>query len=603
MFKFLRSKAKYFYWVIAATFVAFIFLAWGMDVMGRRGGPRVSGNAVGSVNGIEIPFDQYQQTLRQLENQVRQRGNDTEISANQRAAMRKQAWDQSVRTVIVDQELDRLGIGVSDEEVVDIFKNNPPPEILQAYADSTGRPDLNAYYADLNNPARDWSRMEQYVRYLVPRQKLERILTADVVVGDDEVREAFARQTGRAVVEYMGVPYSQVKDDYEPSDSEIQAYYDEHKGEYNRGPQARCKVAVWPKKPSQADFDDVRQMAMDVKHEIESGAKTFAEAAEIYSEDGTAQNGGDLGTFDRNRMVEPFTNVAFNLPIGQVSDPVQTQFGYHLIEVLERFETDGKVDRVHARHILIRVTPGEATVDALHDRVEDFRNEVTAATFATAAQADTTCTLMEPQPFIDGRDIPGVRQSAAGANFAFRAAPDEVSPVLATDDQFYLVLAEGVDPAGPQPLEKVQAQVTLALKQERQRKAATEKLSPAVGQVQMGEAMAKVAASADLTHAVSDTLTQSTHVADVGYAPAFNLLAIESKPGTLVPDLPTPVGVFAFKVLWSAPLDSTRYTLVKDQLRAQLTMRKQQAVMEDWFQSQIAKSKVVDLRDKVLGGA
>jgi peptidyl-prolyl cis-trans isomerase D len=608
MFKFLRSKAKVFYWVIAATFIAFIFLAWGMDVTGRRGGrggrggPQ-AGNAVGSVNGVEITYPQYEQAIRNLEANMKYRNPNLELNENQRAMLREQAWNQSVRSVLVDQELARLGLTVTDDEIVDIFKRNPPAEILQAYVDSTGLPNMNAYYADLNNPSRDWSRMEEYVRYLVPRQKLESMLTAGVVVGEDEIREAYTQQFGRAVVEYMGVPFETVKDSWEPTDAEVQAYLAAHPGDFPRAAEAQAKVATWRRVASPADYEDVRKLASDVKKEIVSGQRTFEDAAAVYSEDSSAQNGGDLGTFDRSRMVGPFSDAAFTLPVGEISDPVQTPFGFHLIQVLERIEENGVVTKVHARHILFKVTPGEETQNALFERASAFRKAATAQNFEALAQADTSCNLLSSRPFPEGRDIPGLRESAAGSAFCFRAKAGEISSVLSNTDVVYVVLAGGVQPAGTQPLETASGQIKLVLKEQRQRDAARARLQPLVARVQSGQPMAEVASSAGLRYGVSDTLSANTNVADIGYSPALTQLALQSPVGTLVPHVATSVGVFAFRVLWNLPLDQQRYQALRDRIYVSLLARKQQAALEAWYDAKMKTADVKDLRDAVLAGA
>ena len=70
-----------------------------------------------------------------------------------------------------------------------------------------------------------------------------------------------------------------------------------------------------------------------LKKEIEQGKLTFDEAARKYSTCPSGQNGGDLGYFGRNQMVKEFEDAAFKLPIGSISKPVKTQFGYHLIKV------------------------------------------------------------------------------------------------------------------------------------------------------------------------------------------------------------------------------------------------------------------------------
>lgn len=74
----------------------------------------------------------------------------------------------------------------------------------------------------------------------------------------------------------------------------------------------------------------------DLKQQIVSGETTFAEAASAYSQCPSGNSGGDLGTFGQGQMVPEFDKVVFNDEVGVVHGPVQTQFGYHLLEVTSR---------------------------------------------------------------------------------------------------------------------------------------------------------------------------------------------------------------------------------------------------------------------------
>lgn len=94
----------------------------------------------------------------------------------------------------------------------------------------------------------------------------------------------------------------------------------------------------------------------DIQKQVQANPDQFADLAKQYSEDGSANQGGDLGWFKRGDMVQPFEEAAFALTEpNQVSDIVQTQFGYHLIQLIERkAATDTDPEQVHARHILIQ---------------------------------------------------------------------------------------------------------------------------------------------------------------------------------------------------------------------------------------------------------
>ncbi len=600
MFKFLRSKAKFFYWVIAASFILFIFLAWGMDFRTRRGtSPR--SDLIGSVNGYAITARDWDTAYQAQLAQLRQQNSDRPLSANQVARASEQIWQSLVRDRLVEAEIARLGLTATDEEILKILKDDPPPALLAYFQDEEGNPDLAAYMDALRDPNRDWTAAENYLRYMLPRMKLQQLIVSSAVVTEAELREAYNKQKGRAIAEYVGVLYSDLESDYEPNDGEIQAYYDEHPGLYHRERRAVAHVVTWPKEPSVADREDVLTLARDIKGEIENGTRDFAEAAAVFSQDGTASSGGDLGTFDRNRMVAPFTEVAFSLPVGQISDPVETQFGYHLIEVLERIEEDGEVTQVHARHILLKIEPSNDTLLEIYTKIEDYLNATTPKQFLQTALADSL-NVISPAPFAAGRDIPGVRNSMEGNLFAHQAKPGALSPILQNDESYYVVLLDNILPEGPAALDEVKSQVVAKLKEAHQRRLAAEKLSPAVGLIQMGKNFAEASEEFGLVTAVTDTFTATANIPDIGYGTAFNTVALATQVGTLIPEVETRRGLFALRTLWKEPFDENDFLAQKDGLRAMLLSQKQRELEESWYAEQEARAEIVDNRNQLRSG-
>jgi len=126
-----------------------------------------------------------------------------------------------------------------------------------------------------------------------------------------------------------------------PSDAELHAYYDAHKNDYEQVKAKhillRFKGSSVPLKPDQKDRTEEEALALanDLHAKILAGA-SFDDLAKANSDDsGNAQSGGSLGTFERGRMVPPFDKAAFAAEPGKVTEPVKSQFGYHLILVEE----------------------------------------------------------------------------------------------------------------------------------------------------------------------------------------------------------------------------------------------------------------------------
>jgi len=599
MFKFLRSQAKVFYWVIAATFILFLFLG-GMTGRGCQapGTKRYEAGVVGTVNGAKITSQQYDYAVRQQTAQMRQRSQNRDLNANQFAAARQQAWDSMIQAAIFQQAIEERGIKISDDEVLSIFENNPPPELLAQYRDENGNVDMARYFADLQNPAVDWSQQEAYIRAMLPWQKLTAEVSADAVVTDEEVMEEYTRQTGKAVAEFMGGVYADLEGDFEATEAEINDWYQSHPEDFQAPAKASCQVVKFAKEPSEQDYQEILEFLLEIREEIVSGQKDFETAAAEYSDDAASSaKGGDLGQFDRSRRGPEFTEVAFNLPVGEISQPVKTRFGYHLIEVTEQdIDPDtGEVSEVSARHVLLKVTPGPDTLDLLRDSADDFRGRVDGSSFAGTAEAEAL-DLMTPPEFVKGRDIPGMPLSMAGANWVFAASTGLVSHVFENRDNLYVVLAGDITPEGLAPLAEVSSRVKLAVKKEKQREAVQAKLSPAVGEVRMGRTMAEAAANAGLLHAVTDTFTINGNIPDVGYGTEFNKLAINGSVGELISEVVTLRGTFALTPLWIDPFDQADFETRRLGIQGALLAQAQNKALEDWYTTRLEEAEIVDLR-------
>lgn len=602
MFNMLRSKAKIFYWIIAVSFILFgVVFSYGSSYTGcNNSGPGANDQygIIGEVNGTAVTASQYENMYSQILAYTKGQSQNRELNANQYASARQQAWDQLMRQVLVTQAIEERGIEASNDEVKLRFEQNPPPGLLSNFRDpNTGVVNMELYYAELQNPDNDWSGPEAYVRQVIQTEKLQVLLSSDVAISDEDVRKEYLTQTGSAVAEYLGVLYAELESDYAPSDEEINSYYQSHGDDYQRQAKAECKVVRFAKEAGEDDWSSALQEISEIREEIESGSITFENAASRYSEDGSAVNGGDLGTFDRTRMVPEFTEASFSLPVGQLSQPVKTKFGYHLIEVTEQHmdEETQEVFQVSARHILLKVVAGNATLALLNDSAKEFAGRVDGDSFVSTAEAEAM-DLLSPVAFIKGRDIPGLPISMGGSLWVHRSDEGQVSQVFENREYFYVVLAGKKTPAGTADLQDVKSQVILALKKENNKKLAQAQLSPAVGEVQMGRTMAEVAEGSSLKFAVTDTFTYNGNIQDVGFGTDFNKETIDGQIGQLVPEVETLRGLFALTPLWISPFDQVEFDSRKDGIQAALLGRAQNVKVEEFFQTAMDEAEIKDYR-------
>jgi peptidyl-prolyl cis-trans isomerase SurA len=151
------------------------------------------------------------------------------------------------------------------------------------------------------------------------------------------------------------------------STKEVKDFYQAYKDSIPDQPEAvKLSHILLEIKPSQETLDSLKRKAEKILELVKSG-QDFAQLASMYSDDPSGKEGGDLGFFKKGDMIPKFEQVAFSLNPGEVSDVVETEFGYHIIKV-----EDKKDDRVHARHILILVRPSPE--DSL--RVEELADSL-----------------------------------------------------------------------------------------------------------------------------------------------------------------------------------------------------------------------------------
>src|SRR6267143_1096550 len=332
----MRASAKYIWIIIVVLFVGGFLLAQTSGLLGRA--PVTSTTAVASVNGQDILATTWYQATQSLEQQVTQANNQS-ISLDERHRLQDQAYDQLVTDALLRQEYRRRGITVTDDEILQAARYSPPPQLMQSPDLQTdGRFDPAKYQRFLQSPmARQEGlllQLEQYYRTEIPKEKLFDQIANDVYVSDEALWRRWQDAHDSAEVSFVAFDPDRISDSaVRVSDDEIRAYYDTHKKNFERPGRAKVSILIIPRAVTAADSAAVRAHALAVRARILGGEK-FEDVARAESADSvSAAQGGSLGTGPKGRFEAPFEAAAYALKQGEISPPVLTQFGYHIIRL------------------------------------------------------------------------------------------------------------------------------------------------------------------------------------------------------------------------------------------------------------------------------
>jgi peptidyl-prolyl cis-trans isomerase D len=307
-------------------------------------------------------------------------------------------------------------------------------------------------------------------------------------------------------------------------DAAVKAVYDARRSEFV---ELRASHILF-KADSDAAVPEAMKKATELRAKLMAG-QDFAKAAEALSEDPTAKsNRGDLGWFQIGQMQKPFEQAAMALKPGEISQPVRTSFGIHLIRLDGKREKSFDQVKDQLRDQLARerfTTKAKDRLEQLRKRTGD-RGDLLAAARSLGLKADTS------QAFAQEDGIPGVAGSQMAAADAFRLEVGQVSKVRSAQDGLLVYRVREERPIAVPPLAEIKDKVLQAWKLEEARKAALAKAEAAVK-------------AGDLktlgTPAAQDAVTLAG-LGELGRHPAIRKALLDTPVGQLTPVLWTPEG-------------------------------------------------------------
>ena len=595
MMRQMRAATKPIMLVTAGAFVALMVFQWGMDITGQSSGGL---GELGRVNSDAVMYTEYMAAYRNLYDEI-QRSQEEPVSSQQNKEIEDAAFDEVVNQLLIRQELRRRGIGVSDQEISQAAQLSPPGELRPQFTDEDGQFDFNGYQIFLATlPADQLLLLEAYYRDVIPRGKLLRQVSAGIYLSGAELWQRWKDQSEQVEVRYMAFePATRYEDaQFSIPNSDIEGYYRDKQEEFEVPARAAVKVVVLDKTPTTADTMASGERAIEIRQELLDGAD-FAETAQQASADqGSAQLGGELGVFPKGRMMGTFDSTVFSAPVGQLTEPVKTAFGFHIIEIQERWGQDS----AQARHVLVpiqRTNESEIALLTLADSIEDLGESMVMEDVGTNAGVDVqTVDISQNFPF-----LVGAGQISEGADWIFEEAlVGDISPVFETPQAFYMLELLSSEPEGVLPLEEARATIESILLFDSKMSQAEVEGQAAVARIRSGETLEDVAA--DLGLEVRDTglFSRSDFVPGLGRQNATIGSAFGLRSGEVSEVITTPTNTFIMELVGYVPADSAAWISQRTQQRQTQVFILQQQRLQEWIDALRAAARIIDRRDEVL---
>lgn len=366
MLQFLRKRAQSTFFQIIVVIIALVFVFWGV-------GANLSGDgqAALTVNGEEISFQDYQRAYDQAYQRMSdQFGGNIPKGFAESIGLKSQVVDQLVQTTLLRQGAAEMGLYVSSEEVRrtiegmvqfqenGVFNIDRYKDVLAAsrlaptkFEQSMRIDSLSQMAArevgDFAVVATDFEISEIYAQIneeiTLDFAVFSRKDFSDAVEVDDEkLKSWFATVEKRYTtlpevkLSYLPFTYEAVAQQITIDEAEVKDYYQKNLADFTINEQRRARHILLKADTTSSEevHQSQQQKAQEILEELRDGAD-FAEMAIKVSQGPSAANGGDLGFFSRGQMVAAFDNAVFAMEPGQLSEVVQTSFGYHIIYLEE----------------------------------------------------------------------------------------------------------------------------------------------------------------------------------------------------------------------------------------------------------------------------
>jgi peptidyl-prolyl cis-trans isomerase D len=604
----MRRHKSWLKWSLAIVVVAFIWL-YIPSFMRNQGALGGSNSVVASVDGRDITVARFRRAYQQQMQEYRARyGANMDERLFKQLGMDRQIVQQMIEEEAAMAEAHRQGITASDSEVrarilaIPTFQEN-------------GRFIGNERYRqilEMQNPPINPSDFEEDVRRSIVVEKLQGALTDWITVADADVDAEFNRRNEKVKLAVVNFPADKFKDSVPVSDAEIQSQFDGNKEMYRIPEKRKVKYALIDMSAIEArtnvsakdienqyadnkeqystpeqvrashillktqgkDDAAVKKQAEDLLAKVKGGGD-FAALATKFSEDTeSAKKGGDLDYFGRGRMVKEFEDAAFALKPGEISGLVKSQFGYHIIKLVDKKDaTTQSLDQVRPQ--IENSLKYERAQKEMERVATDLAGKLKKPEDLDTVAKAQGLTVAESGFFGRTDPVSGLGMAPSVAARAFELKQGEVSEGLRTPNGTVFITVTGSQESKLPTLDEVKARVRDDVQKKKAVDAARQKANAIAAQLKSGD-FTSAAKSAGLEAKTTELIARGAALPDVGVSPAVDAAAFTLAAGGVSDPIVTDNGAVIVKVVEKTTPTADDLKKGRDDVKSELLNQQKQ---------------------------
>lgn len=349
----MRDKMPLIIIILIIAFLGTIVFEWGMNYLGLRGTEQV---VFGKVNGVEIKYQQYETLLQRQVEQMKEQNKGKDLDEQTYQQIKEQVWNYLVQQTLKEQEMKRLGVKVSDQEVLNWVYNEPetlPDWLKNNFIDSLGVFHSEYLQAAIQAPENKekWVEIEKYLISMLEDNKLNSLIAASVSVSEGDILQKYKDENIKAGYSYVLLDPNTIVDTnlFQVTNDEMKAYYEEHKDDFKQEEAVKFKYLVFPDVATAEDSASVKKLLEGYIKQLKNSVVEDSSLIKIINDESASPFNAEFQK--PNGLGRGVINFLFGAAKDSVSGVIIDQDAFKVVKLLDSRE--GEDTYVNASHILI----------------------------------------------------------------------------------------------------------------------------------------------------------------------------------------------------------------------------------------------------------